>query len=457
MDHTDRNILTVLFAGVLMGALDIAIVGPALPAIQIDFALDERILSWTVTIYVLFNLIGTPLIAKLSDLMGHRRSYILSVTLFAVGSLMVVLSRNFVLLLVGRAVQGFGSGGVFPIASAMIGEVVVRDKRGQALGFLGAVYGLAFLIGPILGALFLLVSWRLLFVVNLPISLVIIVTSWRVLPATRSQDRSTFDWAGMAVLTGLLVSVTCLSVQLDTRHITRSLLSREVYPFLIGAALLLPVFWRIETAARNAIVPMYLFATRQTVLAGLFSAAAGLFQGTLVFVPAFLVSAYEVTTARASMMLVPVVLVLCIGAPIAGRLLDQLGSKVVIMGGSCLVTVGMLLLGLFGSNLVGFYGSAVAIGLGLASLIGAPLRYIMLNETPEPDRTTAQGTISLISRTGLLLSSVLVGAIVDSAGGGAEGYKAAYLFAAGVAALLIALSLGFKSRTEEMSTSTAIS
>jgi hypothetical protein len=150
-----NNILAVLFVGVLMGALDIAIVGPALPAIKEAFQVNDRLLAWMVTIYILFNLVGTMLMAKLSDIFGRRIVYVADVAIFAVGSLIVSLSPGFTVILIGRAIQGFGAGGIFPVASAVIGDTFPPEKRGQALGLIGAVFGIAFIIGPILGSLLL--------------------------------------------------------------------------------------------------------------------------------------------------------------------------------------------------------------------------------------------------------------------------------------------------------------
>ena len=188
MDQTHRNrVLTVLFIGVLMGALDIAIVGPALPAIQNQFSLQERSLSWIFSVYVLFNLVGTPLMAKLSDLFGRRIIYILDVTLFAAGSLIVAVSPVFWVVLLGRGIQGFGAGGIFPVASAVIGDTFPVEKRGSALGLIGAVFGIAFILGPILGGIILAVaSWQWLFFINLPIAAAVIVIVPRIMGGNES-------------------------------------------------------------------------------------------------------------------------------------------------------------------------------------------------------------------------------------------------------------------------------
>ena len=123
MENRKRNqVLYVLFFGVLMGALDIAIVGPAMPAIQKQFGVNERTLAWMFSVYVLFNLIGTPLMAKLSDMFGRKWIYILDVSLFALGSLIVSISPSYWVVLVGRGVQGFGAGGIsrWPARSSAI-------------------------------------------------------------------------------------------------------------------------------------------------------------------------------------------------------------------------------------------------------------------------------------------------------------------------------------------------
>lgn len=456
MEDRKRNqILLVLFIGVLMGALDIAIVGPALPAIQKYFGVGERALAWMFSIYVLFNLVGTPLMAKLSDLFGRRNIYIVDVSLFAAGSLLVALSPNFNFALAGRAIQGFGAGGIFPVASAVIGDTFPAEKRGRALGLIGAVFGLAFIIGPILGGVLLLVGWQWLFIINLPIAAVVIWMGVGLLPSKRISQVSSFDSMGMLALAILLASLALGLNQIDTSHFFTSLGSSQVWPFLVLTVVLAVVFIFIERSSPNPILRLDLFRNRQMVLAYGLSAGAGFGESGLVFMPALAVAALGyvgVTKSSASFLLMPVVLAMGIGSPLIGRLLDELGSKTVILVGTIILAVGMFLLGSFSSSLVLFIISGVLIGLGLSALLGAPTRYIMLNEAPVVDRSSAQGVITLFASIGQLLAASVIGAVAASGGGGAGGFSQAYLATGGISVVLVLVALALKNRAAERAT-----
>ena len=158
------------------------------------------------------------------------------------------------------------------------------------------------------------------------------------------------------------------------------------------------------------------------------------------------------TGSTSSFMLMPVVLALAVGSPLAGRYLDKLGSKVVILAGTALLAAGMLLLSFSAASLLLFILSGVLIGLGLAALLGAPTRYIVLNEAPAEDRGAAQGVLTVFAGVGQLISGALVGAVAASAGGGAGGYSTAYRAIAIVAAVLVVLALGLKGREAERAT-----
>src|ERR1700741_3238729 len=138
----ERAMLAVLFAGVLLAALDIAIVGPALPAIRGTFDVAPRWLPATFSVYVLFYLVGTPLLAKRSDYYGRRRVFLESLAVLPGGSLLAAAAWSFPMLLLGRAVQAFGAGGLLPVAAAVIAETVALERRGRTLGLIGAVFGI---------------------------------------------------------------------------------------------------------------------------------------------------------------------------------------------------------------------------------------------------------------------------------------------------------------------------
>jgi EmrB/QacA subfamily drug resistance transporter len=446
-----NRVLSVLFVGVLMAALDIAIIGPALPTIQQAFGVSEREIGWVFSIYVLMNLVGTPLMAKLSDIYGRRAVYVADVALFGAGSAIVMLSPSFAILLVGRAVQGFGAGGIFPVASAVIGDTFPPEKRGSALGMIGAVFGLAFIVGPIIGGLLLLLSWHWIFAINLPIALVLALLAWRTLPATRPAERKPFDWLGIGTLAALLAALAYGLNQIDTQDFAGSLLSAGVWPFLLLAAVLAPVFWLLEGRAADPIVRPDLLAPRQMKLAAGLSFGAGLGEVSVLFMPALAVAAFAVTSSTASFMLMPLVLALFVGSPVAGRLLDRLGSRSVIIGGTALLALGAGMMGLWGSSQMGYYGGSILVGFGLAALLGAPIRYIMLNEAATKDRAAAQSVATVFTSVGQLVGAATVGAIADSIGGHA-GYSAAFLSIGAIGLILTALAFGLKNQAQEQAT-----
>ncbi|MBA3021687.1 MFS transporter [Propionicimonas sp.] len=453
MAQAPRNqVLAVLFVGVLMGAIDIAIVGPALPAIQAQFELDSRAVSWIFSIYVLANLIGTPLMAKLSDNFGRRAIYLLDVALFAVGSLVVVLSGisgGFALLLVGRAIQGFGAGGIFPVASAVIGDTFPPERRGGALGLIGAVFGIAFVIGPILGGLLLMLGWQWLFGINLPIAAVVMVLAWRVLPHQRLQQGVGFDWLGMTLLAGALGSLAYGLVSIDVANFGASLASAGVWGWLLVSASCWVALIAVERGAANPVFPIALFARRQLRLGYTLTAGAGLGEASLVFMPSLAVAALGVSSGVASFLLMPVVLAMSVGSPLAGRMLDRFGSRTVIVVGVAIMAVGMLLLSQTAGVLAMFIVSGVLIGFGMSALLGAPIRYVTLNETTAAERSSAQGLVNTFTSVGQLLGAALVGAVAASSSQLGDGYRSAYAFVGVLGVALLVAAVMLKSRADE--------
>lgn len=446
---SDGRILLVLFLGVLMAALDIAIVGPALPALREHYELSERAVSWVFNVFVLCNLLGLPLMARLSDIVGRRRIYAADVTLFAAGSLVVAAAPPFEVLLVGRALQGFGASGIFPVASAVVGDVVRPSRRGRALGILGAVFGLAFIVGPILAGILLMVGWPWLFLINIPLALFVIVFGMRVLPDAGTAAAGRLDWPGILSLGSMLALFAFGINRIDTAAFLSSLTSAAVAPYLAASALLLPLFVRLEGRAENPLVRLNLFRKRQVAIVAALGIGAGLTEAAFVFMPAMAVQAFGVTKSSASFMLLPLVTAVAVGSPIAGRTLDRAGSRAVVLASTSLLTCGLAVMGLLTLTVATFYSASVLIGLGLSGILGSSLSYILLHESEAAERTVAQGVGTLSISIGQLTGGALIGAVVSSAAAGLGGYQAAFVGIAVVGGALAVTSIFLKSRDLE--------
>ncbi len=436
--------------GVLMAALDIAVVGPALPAIGEHFGIDDRALPWVFNTFVLFNLMGVPFMSKLADIFGRRSIYLVDVCLFGVGSMLVATSPNFGVLLVGRAFQGLAASGIFPVASAVVGDIFPPEQRGRILGILGAVFGIAFIIGPLLGGILLLFGWQWLFAVNVPLALFVLVVGLRYLPKTESEQGRSFDGIGMILIGTVLGALAYGLNRLDTRELIESLTSIHGWlPFSI-VVILLPIFLRRERVANDPVLRPGIFRNRQVLLAALIAGGAGMAEAAFIFFPALASESFGVSHSRASFMLLPMVVAVAIASPLAGRILDRVGSKWIVLSGSTLMTTGLLIVGMGRARRVLFYGGSVLMGAGLAALLGSALSYILLNEAKEKERTVSQGIITLFISIGQLTASAFIGAVAASGNGGAGGYRSAILIIAGIGVALTLLATGLKGRSEEL-------
>ena len=425
-----RRVLAVLFFGVLIAALDIAIVGPALPALQDAFDVDRRTIAWVFNVFVLANLVSIPLMSRLADLFGRRTLFTADVLLFGAGALLVGASTSFPMLLVGRAVQGIAAAGIFPAASAVVGDTFPPEKHGRALGVLGAVYGVAFVIGPIFAGIVLsITTWSWLFWLTAPLAVGVAGMGWRVLPATQADGEERLDVAGMVTIGGLLAALAYGVNQIDTQAVWNSLLTVEAGLMLVVAAALVPVFIRVERRAADPLLRLDLFTSRQVQIASALAVGAGLTEAAFIF-----------SKSTASFMLLPLVIAVAIASPVAGRLLDRVGVRRIVLAGTMLLAVGFAVMGGLPVDRVTFYGGSIAIGFGLACLLGSSLSYILLQESSAAERTVAQGVIALFLGVGQLLGGALIGAVAESGPSGVAGYAQAFLLIAAVAVALLGLA-----------------
>lgn len=445
----ETKLLVLLFFGVLIGALDISIVGPAIPGIEETLHVNEKDLSWVFSIYVLFSLVGISIMAKLSDLFGRRWIYILALGIFGIGSLIVSLSSDINWLLAGRAVQGFGASGIFPVASAVIGDVFPVEKRGRALGLIGAVFGLAFILGPfIAGFILMYFSWNFLFVINIPIVIALMVFSSFLIPANRFRGTERPDIEGMIMMTIILGTFTLGINMVDADNLVRSLTTWPILPLLLVVLILTPLMLMMEFYNKAPVLNVRLFRSTQVRVVGFIALGLGLFQSAIVFLPSMAVSSFNVDPSKASFMLLPVVLLTAIGSPVSGRLVDKLGSRVIIIAGLLFSTIALYLLSRAEGNISLYYTGGALLGLGLS--MRASLNYIMLNEAGPAERASTQAILIIFISIGQLTGAAAVGVITSSRWGKELGFSFAFLGMAALSLILMLSALFLKSRAREL-------
>src|SRR6478736_4709364 len=207
------EVLIAVMLGLFLGALDQTIVGPALPTIVSQLSGND-LYVWAVTIYLLTSTITVPFWGKLSDIYGRKPIFMIGITIFLIGSALSGLSQSMAMLIVFRGIQGVGAGSLFPVALSIIGDMFTPKERGRYQGLFGAVFGVAFVAGPLIGGwLTEHVSWHWIFYVNIPIGIISLFFIWRLLPTVKNPRATrNFDVLGGVIFTiataALLIGLT---------------------------------------------------------------------------------------------------------------------------------------------------------------------------------------------------------------------------------------------------------
>src|SRR6476659_10329097 len=255
-----RAQMTVIFVTILLGmllsALDQTIVSTALPTIVGDLG-GAGHMAWVVTAYMLAETISTVLAGKFGDLFGRKRIFQISVAIFIVGSFFCGLANDMTTLIIFRAVQGVGGGGLAVTATALIGEVIPLRDRGKYQGALGAVFGVTTVLGPLLGGLFTdHLSWRWAFWINVPVAVVVIVVAAAAIPELGRTPRPVLDYAGIA-LVGL--GAAGLTLATSWGGTTYPWVSATISGLFVASVAALVAFVVVERRAAEPILPIRLF------------------------------------------------------------------------------------------------------------------------------------------------------------------------------------------------------
>jgi EmrB/QacA subfamily drug resistance transporter len=317
--------ILVIYSGLMvvlfLAALDQTIVATALPRVVSDLGGLSQY-SWVFTAYLLATTITVPLYGKLGDVYGRRPLFLVAISIFLAGSALCGLAQDMTQLVVFRAVQGVGAGGLFPLTIATVGNIVPPRDRGRYQGLLGATFGAASILGPAIGGLIVdHASWRWIFYVNLPIGALALAVILITIPKRTRREEHWIDWGGAALL-GAGATALLLGLVWGGRDYAWD--SPQVLGALAAAGVLLAIFGLYERRVPEPILPFGLL--RDPVVAGS-TACMGLVAmtmlGTIAFVPLFVQGVIGTSATSSGVVLTPLML----GAVTMGALSGQWVSR----------------------------------------------------------------------------------------------------------------------------------
>jgi EmrB/QacA subfamily drug resistance transporter len=397
------EILGAILLALFLGALDQTIVGPVLPTIAKELnGID--LYTWVVTAYLVTSTAAIPVYGKLSDLYGRKPMLMVGICVFLAGSVLSGFSQTMWQLILFRGVQGLGAGALFPISLAVIGDLFTPAERGKYQGLFGAVFGVAFLVGPFIGGVLTEhLSWHWIFFVNLPIGLVSLYLIGRLLPTVRTAGaRFTLDVPGVVLLTFAIVP-TLIALTLAE---TSSWVDRTVLVWFAVGLVSLAAFLFAETRVEDPVIPLDLFKNRTfavSAVATLFAIFG--FSTLIIFLPLWFQVVKGDSPTASGYALFPFLAGLIFSSILAGQLVSRTGRyKVLIAVAMAALTIGLALF----TNLRDDTPSPVLwawmliAGLGVGPTM-AIFTLIVQNDVPFKRLGTATSDLTLIRQIGTSL------------------------------------------------------
>ena len=399
--RSHRQVLTAmsgLMLGMLLAAMDQTIVATALPTIVGELNGLQQ-LSWVVTAYILASSVVMPLYGKLGDLYGRKPLFLIAIVIFLVGSAASGLSQTMVQLIAFRALQGIGGGGLMVGAQATIADIVSPRDRGRYQGYMGAVFGLASVAGPLIGGYLTdYVSWRWIFYINLPIGAVALLVVGKVLKVPRHTAERRVDYLG-ALLLG--AAVTCLVLLTTWGGTTVDWNSPTIYLLGAAGAVLLVGFVFAERSAAAPVIPLRLFRLPAFDIATTVGFIIGFAMfGGVTFLPLFLQIVSGASAANSGLLLLPMMAGLIVAAGVSGQIISRSGHyKWSPLLGTLVVGTAFYLLSTMGVDTTRFVSGLYMVVLGLG--IGLTMQVMVViaqNAAAVPDVGAATSTVT-VSRT----------------------------------------------------------
>ena len=413
-----RRRTLIVFAGLLLGmllaALNQTIVATALSDIVADLGGFDHY-SWVFSAYMLTSTVTVPLYGKLSDVYGRRPFFLLAIVLFMAGAVVSGLAPTMTVLILGRALQGLGAGGLIPLAMAVIGDLIAPRERGKWQGLTGAVFGVASVVGPATGGWISdNASWRWAFFVSLPfglLALVVVQKGFTMEPAHREHS---IDYIGAALLTAGLSTGLLATVWGGTQY---PWASAEIVGLFAVSVILLVVFVAWERRAREPILPLDLFRNRTFAASqvALFFIGAAMF-ATILYVPLFVQGVLGESATSSGAILTPLMLALIGASVAAGQLVSRTGRyKAVLLTSPVVLAVGFWLLSRLDahSTLHETTRDMIVVGLGLG-LGTSTFVLVVQNAVPRSMMGVATAGTQFFRTIGATIGVTVMGAMLTS-------------------------------------------
>ncbi|HUY67509.1 MAG TPA: MFS transporter [Acidimicrobiales bacterium] len=401
--------------GAFMGQLDASIVTVALPTLQRTFHAGVGAVTWVGLSYLLVLVATVAAVGRFADMWGHKLLYVYGFGIFIVGSALCGLAPNLGTLIGFRALQAVGAALLQANSVAIIVLAVPKSSLGRAIGIQGAAQAVGLALGPTVGGFLLAAGgWRLIFFVNVPFGLLGMIAGLLLVPRSRHlQDRVRFDWTGLALVFPAVVAVfTAISFGNSKGWTSPTIIGL----FVLGIALTIG-FIRREVRCAEPMLDMGLFR-RPRFSAGI---ASGMLSylvmfGVLFLVPFYLERGLRFGSVRSGLELMTMPLALGITAPIAGRLADRLGARLLTIGGMATVAGGLTVLGALRPTSSAFLVLLATVGIGLG-LFTPPNNAAIMGSVPPSQSGLASGVLNMTRGMGTALGLALTGLVFDLAGG----------------------------------------